>query len=257
MFFKRNIDEVKRKLHSNIRRLENNSEVQKLKSLDLKEEFMDRLIALNMIKNEDEKQRAIESLKFLALKIPELKGWPEDKVKFWDMEATRWGLQISSDVREAIKQEILKRIAKNGYSLEIGCGACPVIDGSGATAMDVSEEMLSYIDKEKYGFVICADAENKIPFGNKSFDSVLMVFVVNYLKNLENVLSEIKRVLKKDGKIIIIQSDFIDRWYEIQEAKSYLANELKKIISKAGFAVKIGRISIGKKELVVLEAKAK
>ena len=122
MFFKRNIDEVKRKLHSNIRRLENNSEVQKLKSLDLKEEFMDRLIALNMIKNEDEKQRAIESLKFLALKIPELKGWPEDKVKFWDMEATRWGLQISSDVREAIKQEILKRIAKNGYSLEIGRG---------------------------------------------------------------------------------------------------------------------------------------
>lgn len=44
----------------------------------------------------------------------------------------------------------------------------------------------------------------KLPFKNESFDSVVMTFVLAEIDSLDKAINEIKRVLKKEGKVIVI-----------------------------------------------------
>jgi len=52
--------------------------------------------------------------------------------------------------------------------------------------------------------IIEGDAE-KLPFPDSSFDTVVFTLVFCSVNNPENGLSEVRRVLKKDGKIIFIE----------------------------------------------------
>ncbi len=46
-----------------------------------------------------------------------------------------------------------------------------------------------------------------LPFKNESFDHVFVCFVLEHLENTEKALAEIKRVLKKNGTITVIEGD--------------------------------------------------
>lgn len=77
--------------------------------------------------------------------------------------------------------------------------------------IDISEKMLS-IAKEKIRKLHLegkikfqlADCEN-LPFKNNSFDAVTVGFGVRNFENLDKGLKEMHRVLKKDGKIVILE----------------------------------------------------
>ena len=92
------------------------------------------------------------------------------------------------------------------------------------------------------------------PFKDDSFDSVTMVFAVNYIENLNKVFFELKRVLKKDGNIVIVQSKKILPKYETQEVKKISNWRLKRLLKKRGFRVKIDKIKVEKKVLYFIEA---
>ena len=53
------------------------------------------------------------------------------------------------------------------------------------------------------GTVICADAEN-IPFQKNSFDYVTVMAAIYYL-NRDKLINEIKKVLKVNGYLFLIQ----------------------------------------------------
>lgn len=58
-------------------------------------------------------------------------------------------------------------------------------------------------NKEKY------DAEkDKIPYEDESFDFVFIKSVIEHIRNTDLFLSEIRRVLKKGGKVIILTPDY-------------------------------------------------
>jgi ubiquinone/menaquinone biosynthesis methyltransferase len=77
------------------------------------------------------------------------------------------------------------------------------------TAVDLSQEMLNLADKKikELGADITiqkANAEN-LPFESNKFDAVSVGFGVRNFENLEKGLSELKRVVKENGNVYILE----------------------------------------------------
>jgi len=96
--------------------------------------------------------------------------------------------------------------------LDIGAGTGRITEQivkSDATilALDISPEMLFIARKkiyEVYGnvYFVIASAE-KLPIRNKTFDKIISVRVIHYVNNWKNSLSEISRVITRNGLILI------------------------------------------------------
>ena len=81
--------------------------------------------------------------------------------------------------------------------------------GGKITAVDLSQEMLNLADKKikQLGADITiqkANAEN-LPFESNKFDAVSVGFGVRNFENLEKGLSELKRVVKENGNVYILE----------------------------------------------------
>ena len=89
------------------------------------------------------------------------------------------------------RQYIVKKILKKSRVLDIGCGEHKIIHEA------IGLDLYSYKNID-----IISDAEN-MPFLNESFDSIVMLEVIEHLKNPEKAIKEIYRILKKKGQVII------------------------------------------------------
>ena len=88
-----------------------------------------------------------------------------------------------------------------------------------------------------------------------SFDNITAVFIVNYLTNLKITLKELKRILKKNGKLIIVNSKKpVIRLYKTQEKKFWQPNELKKLLISLNFKVTAEEKRINNTKLIFIEA---
>lgn len=224
------------------------------KQAELKDRFFDKFFKISYVKGE-EKDKLIAEAKEIADKIPEFRGWPEKPVKFWDIEALSWKIKIPSYVRLFIRKELLKKIPLGGLNLALGPGSYPYIEDS--VLVDFSSEMLKAVEpavKFKKKLVYDLD-KGKLPFKDSVFDTVTMVFVVDYLSRVGNGFKEIYRVLKKNGKLIIVQSaKMLDEWYVKQETKQWKTDELSKLLKETGFKVKVEKKRVKKTQLVFVEA---
>jgi len=79
------------------------------------------------------------------------------------------------------------------------------------TGLDLSAEMLRY-GQEKLEAAEVTDRINlvkgdseKLPFEDDKFDAVMVAFGVRNFENLETGLTEIRRVLKPEGKILVLE----------------------------------------------------
>ena len=90
-----------------------------------------------------------------------------------------------------------------GLSLPLYPDSCKVV------GIDITRNMLkkAQAKKEKYGYhhvsLFEMDAEN-ITFADNSFDHAVVPFVVSVVSNPVKMMSEIKRITKHNGKIIVI-----------------------------------------------------
>lgn len=109
------------------------------------------------------------------------------------------------------------------------------------TGIDISAGMLSVgqkkIEARKLDKIITltqADSEN-LPFEDESFDVVTVAFGVRNFENLEKGLSEIQRVLRKDGKLLVLEFSQPSSFPFKQLYKFYFKNILPglgKLVSK-------------------------
>lgn len=106
--------------------------------------------------------------------------------------------------------DIIRKVCKNGDLLDIGCGSGTrylelELKNINYFGCDISDNMANSA-KEK-GLNIKIGDIRKLPYPDKKFDYILCIFhVFCYLstkKDQLNALKEMKRVLKKDGVIII------------------------------------------------------
>jgi len=129
---------------------------------------------------------------------------------------------------DKILKEIIYDYLKDcNYILEAGCGTGRFSiylakNGKKIVAMDTSKEMLNIAkqkaEKEnvetKIEFVE-SDIEN-IPFNDKSFDAVLSFAVLRHFKSPENGISELCRVMRGDGVMVIdILNKMIYQYYDL------------------------------------------
>lgn len=92
-------------------------------------------------------------------------------------------------------------------------------------AMDFCEEMLEQLNEPQ--IKKCIASVDNIPFKDNSFDIIVSRQCLHYIENLEDVISEIKRVLKKDGIFILsqfvpLESDTKDYWKKMMSLRQPL-----------------------------------
>jgi len=192
-------------------------------------EFLNGLIELQFGND------VVPKLKILAKEVSWAQDWPENKESFWNAEAFMWQHKIERDIRELIAKKLGEKLTKaeDRKNLDLGCGAFSYIPSTG---FDCSQKMLDFnenaIEKVK------GDLEQELPFANASFDSATAVFVLNYVNNVENLLKEIKRVLKPGGGFnIVLYAKEVNIWQRQKQINDFSSKEWIELFKSAGFII--------------------
>ena len=91
-----------------------------------------------------------------------------------------------------------------GKIADLGCGPCMIYKGKDVdlTGVDSSEEAINQakINYPKGNFVVADSRKTGLP--SESFDSVIMLGLLDYFEEWEEVLVEARRILKPGGFIL-------------------------------------------------------
>ncbi len=141
------------------------------------------------------------------------------------------------------------------YLLDVGCG--PGVDAItladyaekivgvdfSPQAIKVAQELAKEYEKDSKISFLCCDAE-KLPFEEETFDAVFCMNFMHHLEKPEKALREMTRVLKKRGKLLVvemnprnIQMNIISRL--LKHERLILRNSpqyLESLFSQAGFS---------------------
>jgi len=102
-------------------------------------------------------------------------------------------------------------IKKGSKLLDVGCGRGDFLKnfkdlGLDATGLDI--EKIEPTVSEDVKIYTCNFETDNFPFENESFDVIFSKSVIEHLKNPENLIKEARRILKPDGRIIILTPDW-------------------------------------------------
>jgi len=143
---------------------------------------------------------------------------------------------------QIMKRELAGLRGKDVLELAAGTGsAAGFLDSSNSyVGTDISPGLLrkgvrrfASAGFEGAEFYVCGSDE--LPFEDNLFDMVLCVLALNFFPNLELVLSEVKRVLKEDGRIVccVPVSDRLKSGKRI-EGNLYSEASLERIFTASG-----------------------
>jgi ubiquinone/menaquinone biosynthesis C-methylase UbiE len=185
--------------------------------------------------------------------------------EYWGGCADRYDEFTDYVVGRGLRQALAGRLGSvrdAGRVIECGCGTgfytrhiAP--NSSAILAVDIAAEMLEQakcnLETFRHVSYLKADCKN-LHLPDSDFDTALMANLLHTVSNPRIILDEIYRVLKKDGKLLIITySDFALDFAEKAEIavrflakfgvppphglKNFTPRELRAFISNAGFQV--------------------
>ncbi len=156
---------------------------------------------------------------------------------------TPLGKKVFESEKRAIDGLIENGEGKIALDLGIGTGLFTQIlkdKGFKVIGIDISEEMLKIARKRGFE-VIKGDLNDPLPFEKESFDFIFSMTSIEFLKNPEKLFFEVKRVLKKNGKFLLVTLNSLSLWALkrrlrgffikddlFKKAKFYSPNSLKK-----------------------------
>ncbi|MBI2136393.1 class I SAM-dependent methyltransferase [Candidatus Woesearchaeota archaeon] len=244
------------------------------------DEFDEKLNLLNKETDINKQLLIVRQMQEIAKNVSALRGWPYNAKVFWGKEAVFWKQRIGQKYRVFIKNELTTAVNKNKLDknkldknkldknkldsgstiLELGTGNIPCIKN--AVCLDLSHEMLATIGLPNMGNKttikrVQANVEYSLPIRDNCIDTIVALFLCNYIERLDIMLGECKRVLKENGQIIIVQSAAaVDNYHSLLErhpAKE-LTLILKTILQELGFKAQIDVKDVDKKTLVFIAA---
>lgn len=140
-------------------------------------------------------------------------------------------------------ETVKKVLPKKGKGLEIGVGTGRFAAPLGIQyGVDPSEKMIDIARQRgvdaRLGF------GERLPFKNSYFNYVAIIITLCFVKNPDEVLKEARRVLKKNGKVIIgiiDKNSFLGKFYQnkkslfYKQANFFSAKEVISLLKGAGF----------------------
>ncbi|MFC2139264.1 class I SAM-dependent methyltransferase [Bacteroidota bacterium] len=153
--------------------------------------------------------------------------------------------------------------AANTEILDVGCGTGTLLaelGKSGAaflSGVDLAEGILNDAEKKLTELNIkadlhTADAEDHIPWDDNKFDIVTMTGTLHHFYRPLDVLSEISRVMKPNGRLIVIDPCFLTPVRQIinlylkifphdGDYRFYSSEHAQKLLTEAGFNIQAAK----------------
>lgn len=158
-------------------------------------------------------------------------------------EKTHWWHRAKTNTVFLLLQSCVKKY-KNPYILDIGCGTGNNVAMWGklgkAYGVDSSTDAVSFCKQRGLKNIFKGKGE-KTPFRDHMFACVTMLDVLEHIENESKVLQEIKRVLGKNGMLILTVPAFPilwSRWDEILHHKRrYTRKSLIAVLTKNNFEI--------------------
>jgi SAM-dependent methyltransferase len=153
-------------------------------------------------------------------------AWKEEVLHRFstDGDATKWNKMYGAETgkfddhffrirRDRTLAFVAEHFTKDSKLLDLGCGAGPVItplrdQGYSCVGLDYSAEMLGFSRQRMESVGIRPDRlirgdSTRLPFPDDSFDGVICLGVISYIRHYTAVLEEIFRILRPGGTAII------------------------------------------------------
>ncbi len=146
--------------------------------------------------------------------------------------------------------KIVELVGYNAKVLDLGCG-----DGLLGRMLMSNGNYIAKIDLDKGDFKVDLQ-KDKIPFEDKYFDIVTAIELIEHIWDVDRLLKDIKRVLTKDGRLIIStpnlcslgrrlmmligRNPYVENFLYPNEAghvKHYTIKDFKYLMKKNGFMV--------------------
>jgi len=121
-----------------------------------------------------------------------------------------------------------------GKTLDIGCGIGDFLSYRNNTiGVDINKETVNWCrDKGLEAFIM---NEDKIPFEDNTFDSVIMDNVLEHISEPKPLMEEIIRVMKKNGKLMIGVPGEVGYSVDDDHKVFYTRESLKKLLGEYEF----------------------
>jgi ubiquinone/menaquinone biosynthesis C-methylase UbiE len=154
-----------------------------------------------------------------------------------------------------------------GYLLDIGCGTNELLRSYSGKGIGVDVYQWGDVD-------IVVEDTAKLPFDDKSFDTITIIAALNHIPNRVQVLIEVKRLLRDSGKLIVtmIPPKISRVWHRIRkpwdvdqsergmkegEVYGMTEDELRKLLSETGFEIKFTKkFMLGINNLTITKKKS-
>ncbi len=159
------------------------------------------------------------------------------------VEETHWWYRARRDIIFDWVKRVMPAY-KDPRFLDIGCGTgfnityLHQLGYNQVIGLDFSPDALAYCHSRQLKVLICGSAE-QLPIQPACYDIILTLDILEHLKEDRSALSEIFRVLRPGGSLIIFVPAFQFLWSFQDEIshhrRRYTAAELKEKVVQAGF----------------------
>lgn len=171
------------------------------------------------------------------MKKEEYEQMEQFEKKYW------WHIGRRHILKKILQKLIFSNNGKKPLIIDFGCGTggnFEILKKFGnVTGIDNSETAVKYCLEKKQSVRLTNNGHT--PFLNGSVDLITALDVLEHIDNDIAAIKEFKRILKKNGKLIITVPAYRFLWSEHDEAlghrRRYLAYELKIKLNQTGFIV--------------------
>lgn len=139
---------------------------------------------------------------------------------------------------KALATKVASYLTPDSKVMDFGCGnmytAKEIIrlkPGVKIVGLDIVEDQNLQLDKNDHNLSFVQSGSQILPFEDESFDHVLALACLHHTEFPEKYVEELKRVIKKDGTIIIAEemyTSLLDKLYI--SGSDFLLNKLKEDI---------------------------